>query len=111
MTRTDPSLVEAPHRDALRPRPATIHLKTSLLVPELHSEDIPLTDNIATMEALILEIGRLTEVNLFDRKGELIDFIDVRLNGKNINFFPGGLATTLQPNDRVLVRLVPIGGG
>lgn len=90
---------------------ASIQLKTSLLIPELHSEDFPLSDTIRTMQALILELGRRTGVNLISSKGDLIDFLDVKLNGKNINFFPDGLATGLQPGDQVLVRLIPIGGG
>ena len=90
---------------------ATIHLKTSLLVPELYNEEVLLTDSIATMKALIGDIGRRTQVSLLDKDGELIDFLDVRLNGKRIAFFPAGLDTVLKPNDDVLIRLVPIGGG
>ncbi len=90
---------------------ASIELKTSMLVPELHSEDFPLSDSIDTMQALILELGRRTKVKLINSKGDLIDFLDVRLNGKNINFFPDGLATRLQSGDQVLVRLIAIGGG
>ena len=90
---------------------ASIGLKTSMLVPELLSEDFPLSDSISTMESLILELGRRTKVNMINSKGDLIDFLDVRLNGKNINFFPDGLATRLQPRDQVLVRLIAIGGG
>jgi hypothetical protein len=90
---------------------ASIELKTSMLVPELHSEDFPLSDSVNTMQALILELGRRTKVNMINSKGDLIDFLDVRLNGKNINFFPDGLATRLQSGDQVLVRLIAIGGG
>jgi hypothetical protein len=90
---------------------ASIELKTSMLVPELHGEDFPLSDSIDTMQALILELGRRTKVNLINSKGDLIDFLDVKLNGRNINFFPDGLATRLQPKDQVLVRLIAIGGG
>jgi len=111
MARTDLPFEDPLPGEVLHVRPATIHLKTSMLVPKMHSEEIPLTESFATMEALILEIGRRTKVNLIDRNGNLIDFLDVKLNGKNINFFQDGLATTLKPNDRVLIRLVPIGGG
>jgi hypothetical protein len=90
---------------------ASIQLKTSMLVPELHGEDFPLSDSINTMQALILELGRRTKVNLINSKGDLIDFLDVKLNGKNINFYPDGLATRLHPRDQVLVRLIAIGGG
>ncbi len=90
---------------------ASIQLKTSMLIPELHSEDFPLSDSINTMEALILELGRRAKVSLINSKGDLIDFLDVKLNGKNINFFPDGLATRLKPGDHVLVRLIAIGGG
>ena len=90
---------------------ASVQLKTSLLIPELHSEDFPLSDSINTMEALILELGRRAKVSLINSQGDLIDFLDVKLNGKNINFFPDGLATRLKTRDEVLVRLIPIGGG
>lgn len=94
-----------------RPPAATIYLKTSMLVPGVHSEEFPLSESIATMRALILELGRRAKVDLIDRKGDLINFVDVKLNEKNINFFPDGLATRLRPGDRVLIRLIPIGGG
>lgn len=90
---------------------ATIHLKSSMLVPDMHSEDVPLTDAIATIGALMREIGRRTGVNLFDAGGEPIDFLDVRVNDMNIAYLPAGLATRLEHDDRVLIRLVPIGGG
>jgi len=90
---------------------ASIRLSTSMLIPELHREDFPLSDSIDTMEALILELGRRTKVNLINSKGDLIDFLDVKLNGKNINFFPDALATRLQARDHVVVRLIAIGGG
>lgn len=102
---------DTPLGDTSEPGSASIGLKTSLLIPELHSEDFPLSDSINTMQALILELGRRAKVNLINGKGDLIDFLDVKLNGKNINFFPDGLATRLQPRDQVLVRLIPIGGG
>ena len=104
MTRTD-------LRSEETPQAASIHLKTSMLVPEVLSEEFPLSDEIATMEALLLELGRRTKVDLLDSKGDLIDFLDVRLNGKNINFHADGLATKLKANDSVLIRLIPIGGG
>jgi molybdopterin converting factor small subunit len=102
---------DTPLGDTSEPGSASIELKTSMLVPELHSEDFPLSDSIDTMQALILELGRRTKVKLINSKGDLIDFLDVRLNGKNINFFPDGLATRLQSGDQVLVRLIAIGGG
>lgn len=90
---------------------ATIHLKTSLLVPGLHSEQVPLTDAIGSLGALLREIGRRAEVGLLDAEGEPIDFLDVRLNDIKYAFHPAGLDTRLQHGDRVLIRLVPIGGG
>ena len=101
----DPGAAPAAHAAA------TIQLKTSMLVPGLHNEELPLTDCIATMEALIREIGRRTQFDLIGGDGELIDFLDVRLNGRGISFYPDGLATVLKPGDSILVRLVPIGGG
>ena len=111
MTRTVLSFGDALGSDVRQSGQATIHLKTSMLVPELHSEDVDLTDNIATMEALIQEISRRIKVDLIDDTGDLIDFIDVRLNGVNINFFSAGLATKLKHDDHVRIRLIPIGGG
>jgi hypothetical protein len=93
------------------PAAAIIHLKTSMLVPNLHSEAVQLTDAIATVAALLEEIGRHVGVSLLDAEGDLIDFLDVRLNDTNIAFLPAGLGTRLKSDDRVLIRLVPIGGG
>lgn len=90
---------------------ARIRLKTSLLVPDLHSEELTLTPSIATMAALLREIGSRTGFNMFSAEGELIDFLDVRLNDTPIAYHPSGLGAALQDGDRVLVRLVPIGGG
>lgn len=105
------SLLDPASGQADSPRVPSIHIKTSLLVPELHSKWLPLTESIATMEALVCEIGRRTGVKLIDPDGELIDFLDVRLNDTRIAFHPAGLATVLKHDDRVLIRLVPIGGG
>lgn len=82
-----------------------------MLVPGLHNEDVLLTEAVGSMDALLREIGRRAGVRLLDEQGELIDFLDVRLNGVRIAFLPAGLMTRFQPNDRVLIRLVPIGGG
>jgi hypothetical protein len=90
---------------------ARIRLKTSLLVPDLHSEELALTPAIATMAALLREIGARAGFNMFAADGELIDFLDVRLNDTPIAYHPAGLGAVLQDGDRVLVRLVPIGGG
>lgn len=90
---------------------ARIHLKTSLLVPDLHSEELTLTPAISTMAALLREIGARAGFNMFKADGELIDFLDVRLNETPIAYHPAGLGAELQDGDRVLVRLVPIGGG
>lgn len=90
---------------------ARIRLKTSLLVPDLHSEELALTPAIATMAALLREIGARASFNMFNADGELIDFLDVRLNDTPIAYHPAGLGAALQDGDRVLVRLVPIGGG
>ena len=90
---------------------ATIHLKTSLLVPGLHSEQVPLTEAIGSVGALLREIGRRAEVGLIDAEGEPIDFLDVRLNDIKLAFHPAGLDTRLKDGDHVLIRLVPIGGG
>lgn len=111
MDRTSLLPSDMPPDDNSQSGSASIQLKTSMLIPELHSEDFPLSASIATMEALILELGRRTKVDLINSKGDLIDFLDVKLNGKNINFFPDGLATRLKSKDHVLVRLIPIGGG
>ena len=59
---------------------ARIRLKTSLLVPDLHSEELALTPSIATMAALLREIGAQAGFNMFAADGELIDFLDVRLH-------------------------------
>lgn len=90
---------------------ATVHLKTSMLVPELHTEEFALTSEISTVRALMEDLGRRMCVNLFKGDDDLIDFLDVKLNGRKIDFFPGGVDTTLMDGDQVLVRLVPIGGG
>ena len=111
MTRTVLSFGDALGGGVRQSGRATIHLKTSMLVPDLHSEDVELTASIGTMEALIKEIGRRIKVDLIDSTGDLIDFIDVRLNGVNINFFSAGLATKLNHDDHVSIRLIPIGGG
>jgi len=111
MARTSSPPTDMPPGDPCHSGSVSIELKTSMLVPELHSEDFPLSASINTMQTLILELGRRTKVNMINSKGDLIDFLDVRLNGKNINFFPDGLATRLKPRDQVLVRLIAIGGG
>lgn len=105
------SLQDSTSGEAAGTTGATIHLKTSLLVPGLHSENVLLTDAIGSVGALLREIGRRAEVSLIDAAGEPIDFLDVRLNDIKLAFHPAGLDTRLKHGDRVLIRLVPIGGG
>lgn len=111
MGSTGLSLQDLAFNEAVVPAAATIHLKSSMLVPDMHSEDVPLSEAIATIGALMREIGRRAGVNLFDAGGEPIDFLDVRVNDMNIAYLPAGLATRLAHGDHVLIRLVPIGGG
>ena len=111
MTDIDAASLALPDGTASQSSPAIIHLKTSMLVPKLHSENIMLTAALTTIRALIFDVGQRTKVSLINGDGELIDFLDVRLNGKRIAFFPAGLDTILNQGDEVLIRLVPIGGG
>lgn len=90
---------------------ATVHLKTSMLVPEIHNEEFALTAETSTVRALMADLGRCVSVNLFKSDDDLIDFLDVKLNGRKIDFYPAGVDTALKDGDQVLVRLVPIGGG
>lgn len=88
-----------------------IHLKTSMLVPEIHSEELELTPETGTVRALMVDVGRRMKVDLFKNQDDLIDFVDVKLNARKIDFFPAGLDTVLLDGDSLLVRLIPIGGG
>lgn len=105
---------EFPEEDACvapSPRAPSVRLKTSLLVPELHEEQFPLANWTLTVRGLIAEIGRRTHVELLDQSGELIDFLDVKLNGINVAFLSEELETPLHHDDEVIIRLIPIGGG
>jgi hypothetical protein len=82
-----------------------------MLVPDVHAEEFALTPETSTVRALMEDIGRRMSVNLFKDADDLIDFVDVKLNGKKIDFFPTGVDTNLKDGDHVLVRLIPIGGG
>jgi sulfur carrier protein ThiS len=89
----------------------TIRLKTSLLVAGLHEESFALAPGVTTVAALLAEIGGRSGMCLVGRDGELIDFLDVRLNGRKIDYHPARLKTALQAGDQVVIQLVPIGGG
>jgi molybdopterin converting factor small subunit len=82
-----------------------------MLVPEILSEEFVLTAETSTVRALMADLGRRVSVNLFKGDDDLIDFLDVKLNGRKIDFYPVGVDTALKDGDQVLVRLVPIGGG
>jgi hypothetical protein len=88
-----------------------VHLKTSLLIPGLHAEEFALTPMVATVRAVMQDVGGRMNVRLFKDNGDLIDFLDVRLNGTKVDFFPAGADTTLQDGDQLYLGLVPIGGG
>lgn len=90
---------------------SSIRVQTSLLVPGYWNHDVPLTPERATIGRLLDELGRSAGLAMVDAQGELIDFLDVKLNGKDVNFLPARLATPLADRDRVAITLVPIGGG
>jgi len=90
---------------------ASIHLKTSMLIPGVHTEDFPLTLEVGTVRALMNDVGRRMNLNLFKEDNDLIDFLDVKLNGRKIDFFHDSVDTALEDGDQLLIRLVPIGGG
>ena len=90
---------------------AKVHLKTSMLVPEIHSEVLELAPEMGTVRALMEDVGRRMKVDLFKNKDDIIYFLDVKLNGRKIDFYPAGVDTVLQDGDSLLVRLIPIGGG
>lgn len=88
-----------------------IWLKTSLLVPHLHEQRCVLPSGVSRVGDLLAAIGRDAKVRLVGDDGELDRHFDVRLNGKRIDFHPARLATPLAAGDRVVLQLIPIGGG
>jgi hypothetical protein len=90
---------------------ATIHLKTSMLVPGVHGEEFALSGERATVRAVMDDVARRMNVRLFRNADDFIDSIDVQLNGTKVDLFPRGVDTVLQDGDRLLIRLVPFGGG
>jgi hypothetical protein len=107
MPNEDPS-ARAPELGCPAP---TIRLKTSLLVPMADEGEIPITASSSTVAGMVEEIGRRGGMRLLQADGELINFLDVRLNGTKIDLHPLRLATPLSAGDRLLIQLVPIGGG
>lgn len=109
-TATDPSARDG--NPAAAPAAGVwILLKTSLLVPHLHEQRYELPPGVANVGDLLAAIGRDARVRLVGDDGELDRHFDVRLNGKRIDFHPARLATPLAAGDRVVLQLIPIGGG
>lgn len=89
----------------------SIRLKTSLLVPHLHEERYSLPPGARTVAGVLNAIGAVAGMRLIGGDGELDRHFDVRLNGKRIDFHPARLETPLVQDDRLVVQLIPIGGG
>jgi len=89
----------------LAPSPR-VKVETSLLVPGSWSDELPLMSGIATVEALLRHIGDGISLDLLDDQGDLIDFLDVKLNDKDVNFLPARLGTRLQNDHRVTIKIV-----
>lgn len=89
----------------------SIRVSTCLLVPDNHGEELPLTPELTTVGALLRYLGRRADFELVDREGNLVKDIDVKLNDRDLNFCPAGVATPLRPDDRISIHLLPIGGG
>jgi hypothetical protein len=90
---------------------ATVRVKTCLLVPDHHGEEIPLGPGMDTVGALLRYLGERSQFELVDGAGNVVKDIDVSINDKDLNFCPAGLATPLRPDDRISIYLVPVGGG
>lgn len=89
----------------------TIRVRTCLLIPEQKGEEIPYTPSVSTVGGLLRHLSEQIDFELVNDKGDVFKDLAVAVNGKDLCFCPSGLATPLQPDDRVGIYFIPIGGG
>lgn len=89
----------------------TLRVETCLLLPEHLAEEVPYTPDVATVGGLLHYLSRRIDFALLDGEGAVIRELDVTVNGRDLAFCPAGLATPLQPDDRVSIHFIPLGGG
>jgi len=89
----------------------TLRIKTCLLLPETLGDEIPYTSETSTVGGLLRFLSTRIDFELLEGADTVIKELDVSVNGKDLSFCPGGLATPLAPDDRIAIHFVPMGGG
>ena len=89
-----------------------INLKTSVVIPTLEGGQVPLPENVMTLRELLHYIDSKINFDIIDPvSGNHHDDFEIRINGKESCFLPGGLDSLLGNNDTVEINIVGLGGG
>jgi hypothetical protein len=89
-----------------------INLRTSVVIPSLEGDRATLPEDVRTLRELLHYIGSKINFDIIDSiSGDLHNDFEVRMNGKESCFLPGGLDSLLGNNDTVEINIVGLGGG
>ena len=89
-----------------------INLKTCFALPGSGSGLLELPEDVETVGNLLEHMGGQIGLNFIDIKtGELEEDLEIKLNGKEVWFYPSALDTKLNDDDIVEIYLLPLGGG
>jgi hypothetical protein len=89
-----------------------INLRTSVVIPTMEGDQTTLPEDVRTLRELLQYIGSKINFDIIDSiSGNIHDDFEVRINGKESCFLPGGLDSLLGNNDRVEINILGLGGG
>ena len=92
--------------------PKQIKLKTSIAVPGVAADVTTLPEHVNTIRDLLIEIGGRIKFDFIDSgSGDLVQDIEIVINGKEVWFYPRGLDACLEDGDAVEIHLIALGGG
>ena len=89
-----------------------IKLQTCFALNNSESELLELPKEIVTLRNLLSYLGGKINYSFMDSEtGSIEDDLEIRINNKEVWFYPSALDTRLENNDLVEIYLIPLGGG
>lgn len=89
-----------------------IKLQTCFSLEHFDSDLVELPELVQTVAELLKYMGDVMQAEFIDPKSGETEFdLEIRLNDKEIWFYPQGLNTRLESEDIVEINPLPLGGG
>ena len=89
-----------------------IRLQTCFALPGSESEIMALPQDVSTLRDLLNYMSGQMEFSFMDgTTGNVEEDLEIKINNKEVWFYPFALDTPLKEDDLVEIYLLPLGGG